>query len=171
MEWIKMNATKFTTDNIPSPSDRSPLVRFEKLQNDLAAIYSQITAEQKSDRFKTILVVDEDEKIQETVKDFMEEYGHTTITTGNGLEALNHFHNVTFDLILTSICVPGVNGNIIARYVKNHTPSLPIIAMSQSVWMAEDYFDTVVEKPLELDSLLQEILFQISKNSNLTTIV
>lgn len=166
-----MNATKLTTDNIPAPLDRSPLARFEKLQNDLTAIYSQITAEQKSDRFKTILVVDEDEKTQETIKEFLKGYGHTTISTGNGLEALNHFHNLTFDLILTSICVPGINGNLIARYVKNHTQSLPIIGMSQSVWMAEDYFDTVVKKPLELDSLLQEILFQISKNSNLTTIV
>ena len=165
-----MNRTRLATDNIPSQLDISPQARLEKLQNDLAGIYSQITAEKKPDTSKMVLVVDEDENIQENVKIFLEGHGLKVTTTGNGLDALNHFHNSSLHLILTSICVPCISGNLIAIYVKNHMPDLTIIAMSQSIWMAEDYFDTVVQKPLDLPSLLQEILFQISKNSSVTTI-
>ncbi len=166
-----MKATRFATENMPSQLDGSPQARLKKLQKDFAGIYSQITTEQNPDGLKVVLVVDEDEIIQETVKNFLENHGMKVITTGNGLDALNHFHNSSFHLILTSICVPVVSGNIIARYAKNHMPDLPVIAMSQSVWMAEDYFDTVVGKPLDLPSLLQEILFQISRNSGVTKVV
>lgn len=166
-----MKATKLATENISSQLESSPQARLEKLQRDLAGIYSQMTTKQKPNKSKTVLVIDEDENIQETVKNFLEKHGLQVTTTGNGLDALNHFHNSSFDLILTSISVPIVSGNLIAIYVKNHMPDLPLVAMSQSVWMAKDYFDTVVKKPLDLPFLLQEILFQISKDSGLTKTV
>jgi CheY-like chemotaxis protein len=171
VELVGMKAMRFATKNIPSQSESSSQARLKKLQNDFAGIDSQITTEQNPDGLKVFLVVDENEIIQETVKNFLGNHGMKVITTGNGLDALNHFHNSSFNLILTSICIPVVSGNLIAIYVKNHMPDIPIIAISQSVWMAEDYFDSVIEKPLDLFYLLQEILFQISRNSSVTKIV
>ena len=113
-----------------------------------------MTTEQKPNESKTVLVIDKDKNIQETVKIFLEGHGVQVTATANGLDALNHFHNSSFHLILTSINVPVVSGNLIAIYVKDHTPDIPIIAMSQSGWMAEDYFDTVVEKPLAVGGYL-----------------
>lgn len=160
-----MNRNKLITDNIPSTLQKSPEARLEKLQNDLSGIYNRIITQKKTKKSKEILVVDESETIQENVKFFLKIHGFKVTTTENGLKALNHFHNSSFDLILTAVCVPGLNGNLIARYVKNHMPELPIIGMSQSAWMAEDYFDIVVQKPLDFAALLQEVNFQISKSA------
>lgn len=129
-----------------------------------------MSTKEKPNELKKVLVIDQDDHIQETVKIFLEDHGVKVTAAGNGIDALNHFHNSSFHLILTSISVPVVSGNLIAIYVKNHTPDLPIIAMSQSGWMAEDYFDTVVKKPLDLPMLLQEILFQISRDCSATKI-
>lgn len=76
-----MNRTRLATDNIPSQLDISPQARLEKLQNDLAGIYSQITAEKKPDTSKMVLVVDEDENIQENVKIFLEGHGLKVTST------------------------------------------------------------------------------------------
>jgi len=70
-----MKATSFATENIPSQLDRSPQARLEKLQNDLAGIYSQITTEQNPDELKVVFVVADDEIPQETVKNFLEGQG------------------------------------------------------------------------------------------------
>lgn len=166
-----MNRTRLVIDNTSSQVNNFPQGRLEKLQNDLAGIYSQISTGQKPNALKTILVIDEDENRQETLKIYLENHGLKVKTTGNGLDALNHFHNSSFNLILTSIRVPAISGNLIAMYVKNKLPDLPIIAISQPVWMAEDYFDSVVKKPLDLPALLQEVLFQISKNTGVTKVV
>lgn len=160
-----MNKPRLFTNNISFQVEKSPQARLERLQNDLAGIYSQMSTEQKPNTLKNILVIDADESRQQTLKFYLENHGVTVKATGNGFDALNHIHNSPFHLILTSISVPVISGNLIAMYVKNHMPNLPIIAMSQSVWMAEDYFDSVLKKPLNLPALLKEVLFQISKNT------
>ncbi|MFT5700814.1 MAG: CheY-like chemotaxis protein [Desulforhopalus sp.] len=162
-----MNEQKDIITGNPALQEDSSENRLQKLQNNLAGIQEQIAQKKgrkKSVKIPVVLIVDEDPEVQKTVKSFFGLHNISTRAVGNGLEAINMFHNSSFNLIITALFIPGINGNIIARYVKQHTESVPVIAMTESVWMAEDHFDTVLEKPLNLDVLLQKVLFHISKH-------
>lgn len=77
--------------------------RLQKLQSQLAEIYQKVVQEKQQqcpERQQVFLIIDEDEKIRTMVKNFFESYGFNTVTAGNGLEALNHFNNASYDLIL-----------------------------------------------------------------------
>ena len=77
---------------------------------------------------------------------FLDEYGYDVVSAGNGQEAWYLFQKENFDLVLTDICMPGMNGNDLAKYMKNHRKALPIIAMTGSSWLAEDCFDEIMTK-------------------------
>lgn len=66
--------------------------------------------------------------------------------------------------------MPGVSGNDLANYKKNHRKGLPVIAITGSSWLAEDSFDKIMSKPIWQDALLDSIKFYLGKTSTLSGI-
>ena len=64
-----------------------------------------------------------------------------------------------FDLVMTDICMPGLSGNILARYVRNLREDIPIISVTASPWLVNELFDMVIEKPFNLTFLLDTIAY------------
>jgi len=76
-----------------------------------------------------ILFVDDEEIIIETGKEMLEYLGYSVETSINGAGALDLFKNnpQKFDLIITDMTMPGMNGDVLSRKILEIRPDIPII--------------------------------------------
>ena len=118
-----------------------------------------------------ILVVDDNEDSKQLLECFLDLYGYEFVSASNGHEALTLLQTEDFDLVLTDICMPGVSGNDLAKYIKNQRKALPVIAITGSTWLAEEYFDKVISKPVWLHDLLDLIKFYLAQKPTLSGMV
>ena len=135
--------------------------RLDELQKNILTIHQHVQQHINSRPRNTkpkVLVVDGNEQLLDSITDFLSKRGILTVSTINGLEALHHFHNKHFDLVLTAINLRGLNGNTLARYVKSQTKTIPVIAHTSSIRLAEESFDAILQKPIELEILFEKIL-------------
>ncbi len=106
---------------------------------------------------RTILVVDDERGIRETLGDILEDEGYTVRTAGDGLVALGILERELIDCVLLDVWLPGKGGLEILQEVRSSYPNTPVIIISGhgSIDMAvkavkEGAFD-FLEKPLSLD--------------------
>ncbi len=82
---------------------------------------------------KKVLVVEDSTTMRSLIASTVEELpGFTVIAVGNGFEALKALPLQTFDLIITDINMPDINGLEIVNFVKNHPNyrTIPLIIVS-----------------------------------------
>lgn len=118
-----------------------------------------------------ILVVDDSKEVRELLDTVFNECGFTVVIADNGLEAVRKFNEGAFDIILTDICMPGMNGNILSKQIKKIDRNIPVIAITASPGLAENHFDEVLAKPFDLECLLQAVelvLFRSIKYQSMT---
>lgn len=115
-----------------------------------------------------ILIVDDSDENRKLLVIFLGQYGCDVVSVNNGHEAWYLLLKEHFDLVLTDICMPGLNGNDLANQIKNRKKTLPIIAVTGSTWLAGDSFDEIIAKPVWLHALLNSIKFQLAKASVLS---
>lgn len=79
---------------------------------------------------KSILIVDDDEIIVETISTCFEIKGFKVFRANNGLEGWNVFQRELVDIVLTDIKMPGIDGSELASRIQNHSPSTKIAIMT-----------------------------------------
>jgi len=89
---------------------------------------------------KKILVVDDDAKIVELVKLYLNRDGYVVITATEGNEALRLARESRPDLIVLDIMLPGINGLEICRALRNES-SVPIILLTAKTTEADRITD------------------------------
>jgi DNA-binding response OmpR family regulator len=79
---------------------------------------------------QTVLVVEDERKIRELLRGYLEREGFSVLTTGSGAEAITLAANVAPDLILLDLGLPDVAGETVAAEVRRHaaTPILMLTA-------------------------------------------
>lgn len=77
----------------------------------------------------SVLIVEDEERLREVVKDYFEMAGYDVTETGDGLEAIEMVDEQEFDLILLDIMLPNVDGFSICRKIRK-TKAVPIIIMT-----------------------------------------
>ncbi|HKJ83973.1 MAG TPA: response regulator [Mariprofundaceae bacterium] len=79
-----------------------------------------------------ILVVDDDEFVLSALADFLEMIGHHPLPLRDSREAIRLFDKKEddFDLLITDICMPGINGLQLIRKVRETNSQLPIIVIT-----------------------------------------
>lgn len=118
-------------------------------------------------RRNRILVAEDNESIRNLLKTRLNRSGFEVVCVDNAADGIKRFTSETFDLVLTDICMPGLSGNILARYIYNLCTDVPIIAVTASPWLANEMFDMVIEKPFELTFLLDTIVYCLSAEADL----
>jgi len=112
---------------------------------------------------KSILAIDDDESIARLFTKYLSAVGHHIVVAKDGIEGievLNNGHN--FDVIITDISMPGLNGNEVAEHIrKSENGHIPIIAITGSGkdFVQRDLFDYVFTKPIRLKTLADTIRF------------
>jgi|WetSurSiteA1Bulk_404760.scaffolds.fasta_scaffold13290_4 DNA-binding NtrC family response regulator len=79
---------------------------------------------------KRILVVDDDPTIRDVLCRILNLLGFEVKSFGNAFDALNSFINEVFELVLTDIQMPGMNGWELAFNIKKESPDTPVILIT-----------------------------------------
>lgn len=82
---------------------------------------------------KTILCVDDNEQALSVRKFMLETRGYRTLASLVPEEALEFFRRGGIDLVLSDLHMPRMDGNELARRMKEIAPEVPILLMSGSV--------------------------------------
>lgn len=109
-----------------------------------------------------ILVVDDDALDRMILESLVNQAGHEPVFAEDGKDALDLFRNQDFDLVVTDLVMPRLNGLLLIRQIMELDPSTSIIAITGSspeqLTRAEDYGATVtLVKPLDPDHLFSKI--------------
>lgn len=77
-----------------------------------------------------ILVAEDEVPVREFVRRVLELRGHEVVTVSDGAEALIKLGKSSFDLLLTDISMPNMDGFELALKVARDYPDLPVLMMS-----------------------------------------
>jgi DNA-binding response OmpR family regulator len=114
----------------------------------------------------TILLVEDERKLRELVRSYLERAGFTVLSTGSGAEALTLASSAGPDLVILDLGLPDVPGETIAREVRDAgpTPVLMLTAKSaeedriRGLELGADDYVTKPFSPRELVLRAQAIL-------------
>ncbi len=118
-------------------------------------------------RKNRILVVEDNESIRSLLKTRLNHSGFEVVCADNIIDGIKRFNAETFDLVMSDICMPGLGGNMLARYIHNLRADIPVIAVTATPWLANKMFDMVIEKPFELIFLLDTIAYYLSTEADM----
>jgi DNA-binding NtrC family response regulator len=102
-----------------------------------------------------ILIVDDEENISDLLKRHFTFLGHEISTACNGTEAKEMLSESVYDLIISDIVMPEMNGVELLQHVREEYPMIRVIMMTGYVTLTNllscmaNQADTVVFKPFE----------------------
>jgi CheY-like chemotaxis protein len=120
-----------------------------------------------------ILVAEDERAVREFVCRALDQEGHTVTSVEDGLQALSQLAIKEFDLLLTDIVMPGMDGIALALKVARDQPELPILLMSgyamerQRAHNLDALIHEVVAKPFTLRQILDAVEKLLKTNGKL----
>ncbi len=78
----------------------------------------------------TLLVVDDDPYVLESISTLLKEYGYAVFTCQNGGDAMKTVEKITFDVVLTDIKKPQVTGIELLQNIHAYNQQIPVILMT-----------------------------------------
>ena len=110
-----------------------------------------------------ILVVDDDLNVSRVLGRLLRVEGHTVTTASSGSEGLQAFKEGTFDLLLTDRAMPDMNGDELARQVKEMAPDTPVLMITgfgssmKEKGRHPEHVDKILNKPYSQNELFSAI--------------
>ena len=111
-----------------------------------------------------ILVVDDERGMREVLSTILGRAGHSVVTAADGQEALQFIGSDIFDVVITDLGMPHVDGRKVAGSVKKMSASTPVILLTgwgQRLTAEGDippHVDRVVNKPPRLEDLREALI-------------
>jgi two-component system chemotaxis response regulator CheY len=101
-----------------------------------------------------ILVIDDVLGVRESIRIALSDAGYETVVAANGQQALELLSSASFDVVVTDIWMPGVDGISLIKRLRREQPHLRVFAMTgggprmtietatslAEVWGAEEVF-------------------------------
>lgn len=78
---------------------------------------------------KNILVIDDDTKLTDLLKDYLEKYNYKTTSFDNPVEALKHLKNNLYDLLILDFMLPEMDGFETLKELRK-TNQMPVIMLT-----------------------------------------
>lgn len=102
-----------------------------------------------------ILIIDDEKSILTLLREALIKLGYDVSIAENAQEGIQKFENGRFDLVITDMQMPGMNGDMVVRHIRNSNRRVtPVIGCSGTPWMLEGHdFDMVLTKPFHLKEI------------------
>ena len=110
-----------------------------------------------------ILLAEDDKDLNMLTTSYLQSSGHTVKSVFNGLDALKELEEAKYDLILSDIMMPLLDGYGLAREIRSFDSDIPIIFMSARDDKPSKQLgykvgvDDYLTKPFDLDELILKI--------------
>jgi two-component system, cell cycle response regulator DivK len=120
---------------------------------------------------QSILIVEDNALNLKLLVDLLEAHGYRTISTGDGLEAINLARQTRPDLILMDVQLPDVSGLEITRWLKEdeRTKDIPVVAVTAFAMAGDERrardagCDGYIAKPIMVADFLRTITGYLGK--------
>lgn len=112
---------------------------------------------------KKLLVVDDETEICEFLKSFFEEREYEVYTANTGEEAIEGVRNLTPQLVLLDVHMPGMDGMNVLKEIKQNHPEIKVIMVTalETREKIEEAMrlgaDNYITKPLSLEYLEKDV--------------
>ncbi|MCL2063703.1 MAG: response regulator [Candidatus Cloacimonetes bacterium] len=106
---------------------------------------------------RNILLVDDDDDLRYLMAEYFYHIGYNVVLASDGDEAFELFQHQKFDLVITDVRMPKMNGLRLLRHIKSSYPNLPIILMTGFELSKRDLAnmrynaDAYIAKPFSLE--------------------
>jgi len=123
---------------------------------------------------RSILLVEDEENLQNTLKLNFELEGYNVSSAYNGEEALNAVKNEYFDLIILDVMLPEIDGITVCENIRLSNTEIPILMLSAKDQSADRILglkkgaDDYVAKPFSLEELLIRAGILINKSKKIS---
>ena len=111
---------------------------------------------------RTILVVDDEPKLVEIVRQYLEHDGYRVVIADDGREALERFERTRPDLVILDLMLPGIDGLEVCRRLRQ-TSDVPIVMLTARAEEVDELkglelgADDYVAKPFSPRTLLARV--------------
>ena len=119
---------------------------------------------------KKILVIDNEEGLCRMMSAVLMDEGHAVRSFTNPVEALELFRPGTWDLVITDIKMPGIDGLEVLQQIKSSEPEIPVIMITafatvdMSIQALRKGAYDMLTKPFEPDELLYRVRNALNHN-------
>ncbi len=108
-----------------------------------------------------ILLVDDELSLTGVAAKVLHRFGYKTTRVSSAAEALSDIREdpSSFDLVITDLTMPGMNGTELAKHLQSLAPALPVVLASGfGCWQSEDNFNApnirkFLQKPYTMEEL------------------
>lgn len=106
-----------------------------------------------------VLAIDDEKAILDMLKRALALFGFSVEVASSGEEGIEKFDNERFDVVVTDILMPGVDGVSVLNYIrKSARAETPVIGISGTPWLLQnESFDMVLDKPFSIKSLIDSV--------------
>jgi len=109
------------------------------------------------------LVVDDDPQVRDMIRDILSNAGHKVVLAVDGSDGVEKFKAEAFDVVISDLAMPKLNGLQLARVCKTLRPAVPVVMLTG--WgvllteeeLAEHGVDEVLSKPVRMDQVLNTV--------------
>ena len=116
----------------------------------------------------SVLIVDDDPYIPEVLSMLLEEIGMVTQAARNGVEAITLFDRSVFDIVITDLTMPGMNGLQLASHLRTRRPTQTIFLLTgfpgELAGRDIPCIDRLLTKPIAFDELRLAVENALRKN-------
>jgi CheY-like chemotaxis protein len=124
-----------------------------------------------SNMSKNILVVEDEPASLECISHFLRKQGYEVREARDGAEAIELIDNSQFDLVLSDIRMPRVDGVALATNILSRVPTIPIILMTAvpfELTRSLGYNLPCLSKPILLDELRTNVQTALARGEDLS---
>ena len=82
------------------------------------------------DDHPTILLIEDELQLRANLQILLQSAGYQVTTAANGAEGLQQLREQPFDLVITDLVMPGVDGFQVMDYLRGHRPETVVVAMT-----------------------------------------
>jgi CheY-like chemotaxis protein len=122
-----------------------------------------------------ILVIEDDAQMRTTLRAMLEPLGHQVVEAVDGKSGLAEYKKVRFDLVVTDLIMPGMDGVELIITLRKLNPAVKIIAISGGgKGQANDYLTMVkqlgakrtLRKPFSYEEFTKEVQEELGLAGN-----
>lgn len=110
-----------------------------------------------------VLIVDDDSNASQCLSDVLEGFDYSCEVASNGQEGLNLFRSEKFDVVISDINMPIINGVEMAQSIKKENPESGIILMTAVLHQElaevarQSGIEYILGKPLDMNRLIKTV--------------